>query len=64
MYTGVSGSPFANSNMKQFTPPGTNQAGDGDWVLVLEASTNGPRPGGRILGGLESPAASAMRRFF
>jgi hypothetical protein len=29
MYTGVSGSPCANSNMKQFTPPGTNQAGDG-----------------------------------
>jgi hypothetical protein len=39
MYTGVSGAPFANSNMRQFTPPGTNQAGDGDWVLVLEAST-------------------------
>jgi hypothetical protein len=36
-YTDVSGSPFANSNMKQFTPPGTNGAGDGDWVLVLEA---------------------------
>jgi hypothetical protein len=38
MYTDVNGSPFAHSNTKQFTPPGANQAGDADWVLVLEAS--------------------------
>jgi hypothetical protein len=38
-YVQVSGSPFANSGDRQFTPPGTNGAGDGDWILVLEAST-------------------------
>jgi hypothetical protein len=37
-YTEVGGSPFANSGTRQFTPPGTNQAGDGDWILVLEPS--------------------------
>jgi Protein of unknown function (DUF4038)/Putative collagen-binding domain of a collagenase len=30
-------SPFANSGSKQFTPPGKNGDGDGDWVLVLES---------------------------
>jgi hypothetical protein len=38
-YIDVSGSPFANSGGRRFTPPGNNSAGDGDWVLVLEAST-------------------------
>jgi hypothetical protein len=37
-YVGVSGSPFANIGLRQFTPPGNNHDGDGDWVLVLEAS--------------------------
>lgn len=37
-YQDVSGAPFANSGSKQFTPPGKNHAGDGDWVLLLEAS--------------------------
>jgi hypothetical protein len=35
-YTTVGGSPFANAGMRQFTPPGKNHDGDGDWVLVLE----------------------------
>ena len=36
-YTDVSGSPFANRGSRQFNPPGKNSAGDGDWVLVIEA---------------------------
>lgn len=35
-YSAVSGSPIANANRHQFRPPGSNAAGDGDWVLVLE----------------------------
>ncbi len=42
-YTTISGSPFANRGMKEFTPPGNNGSGDGDWILVLERST-GPAP--------------------
>jgi hypothetical protein len=38
-YVDVSGSPFANCGAKEFIPPGKNSTGDGDWVLVLEAST-------------------------
>jgi Protein of unknown function (DUF4038)/Putative collagen-binding domain of a collagenase len=34
----VSGSPFANTGISQFTPAGKNHDGDGDWVLVLEAN--------------------------
>jgi hypothetical protein len=37
VYRGVSGSPFSNDGSRRFTPPGNNAAGDGDWVLVLEA---------------------------
>jgi hypothetical protein len=37
-YTAISGSPFATTGMQQFTPSGNNNAGGGDWVLVLEAS--------------------------
>jgi Protein of unknown function (DUF4038)/Putative collagen-binding domain of a collagenase len=32
----ISESPLTNSGSKQFTPPGKNNDGDGDWVLVLE----------------------------
>jgi hypothetical protein len=38
-YKNVKGSPFVNWGRRQFQPPGTNSAGDGDWVLVLEAQT-------------------------
>ena len=37
-YTKIPGSPFANKGTHQFTPPGKNHAGEGDWVLLLEAS--------------------------
>jgi hypothetical protein len=39
-YTDISGSPFAITGSKQFTPPGRNSSGDGDWILVLEATTH------------------------
>lgn len=32
----VTGSPFANRGSRQFSTPGDNKAGSGDWVLVLE----------------------------
>jgi hypothetical protein len=34
----IAGSPFAHQSSRSFTPPATNSAGDGDWVLVLEAN--------------------------
>ena len=37
-YADIDGSPFANTGNRRFTPPGNNSSGDGDWVLVLEAS--------------------------
>ena len=37
-YTTISGSPLINSGSLEFTPPGNNSAGDGDWVLLLQAS--------------------------
>jgi hypothetical protein len=36
-YLSTAGSPFANSGLREFTPPGNNSAGEGDWVLLLEA---------------------------
>ncbi len=36
-YTAVSGSPFANTGKRTFTPTGKNGTGDPDWVLVLQA---------------------------
>jgi hypothetical protein len=38
IYILISGSPLDNSGMQQFTPPGNNADGDGDWVLVLETN--------------------------
>lgn len=37
-YTAVPGGPFPNSGTRDFTPPGKNGDGDGDWVLLLEAA--------------------------
>jgi Protein of unknown function (DUF4038)/Putative collagen-binding domain of a collagenase len=37
-FTNISGSPFANTGSHNFTTPGANAGGDGDWVLVLEVS--------------------------
>jgi hypothetical protein len=39
-YLPITGSPFANSGSRTFTPSGNNSDGDGDWILVLE--TNPP----------------------
>ena len=36
-YRPVEGSPFDNQGKRDFTPPGNNAAGEGDFVLVLEA---------------------------
>jgi hypothetical protein len=38
VYTAVAGSPLANTGPRNFTPPGNNHDGDGDWVLVLRAA--------------------------
>ncbi len=37
-YSPIRGSRFRNSGQTYFIPPGNNADGDGDWVLVLEAS--------------------------
>jgi len=41
-YTAIAGSPLPNSGTRGFTPPGPNSAGDGDWALVLEATSVAP----------------------
>jgi collagenase-like protein with putative collagen-binding domain/uncharacterized protein DUF4038 len=43
-YATITGSPFSNTGLKNFTPPGTNADGDSDWVLVLESATTVPLP--------------------
>lgn len=37
-YKDISSSHLANKGSKQFTPPGKNHDGDGDWVLLLETA--------------------------
>lgn len=36
-----------NSGIQEFTPPGKNHSGDGDWVLLLIATKKGPRSASR-----------------
>ena len=36
-YQDVPGGPFPKGGSRQFTPPGKNHDGDGDWVLLLQA---------------------------
>jgi hypothetical protein len=36
-YQNVAGQPFANTGTRTFTDPGNNSAGEGDWVLRLDA---------------------------
>ncbi len=36
-YQVIAGSPFPNTGSRKLTPPGTNAAGDSDWVLLLDA---------------------------
>ncbi len=40
VFSAISGWPFPNTGTRQFTPPGMNNAGDGDWVLLLDASAH------------------------
>jgi len=35
-FRAIAGSPFPNIGTHKFTTPGSNSAGDSDWVLVLE----------------------------
>ncbi len=35
-FTAITGSPFPNTGTQTFATPGTNSAGDPDWVLVLQ----------------------------
>ena len=39
-YRDISGGPFNNTGSKEFTPPGKNHAGDGDWVLLLQTASH------------------------
>ena len=41
-YTTIAGSPYTNTGTRPFTPPGKNNDGDTDWVLVLNADTTAP----------------------
>jgi chitodextrinase len=41
-YTAIPGSPLANAGTRNFTPPGNNSTGDGDWALVLDAGSVPP----------------------
>src|SRR5213080_2522324 len=43
-FTNISGSPFPNSGIHNFTTPGNNSAGDPDWVLLLQAALGSPTP--------------------
>jgi uncharacterized protein DUF4038/collagenase-like protein with putative collagen-binding domain len=35
-YIAANSSAYTNTGSEEFTPPGNNSAGDGDWVLILE----------------------------
>jgi hypothetical protein len=41
-FTTIAGSPFSNTGTQNFTSPGSNSAGDPDWVLLLEAIVDPP----------------------
>jgi hypothetical protein len=41
-YVSINGSPFSDLGTQDFTPPGNNSGGDGDWVLVLESIVDPP----------------------
>src|SRR5262249_24808742 len=40
----VTGSPFPNTGTHNFTTPGNNSAGDGDWILLLQSQAGSPTP--------------------
>jgi chitodextrinase len=41
-FTAIAGSPLPNTGTRAFAPTGSNSAGDGDWVLVLDATSVPP----------------------
>ena len=43
-FTTVSGSPFPNTGSHNFTTPGNNSRGDGDWILLLQSQAGSPTP--------------------
>jgi len=45
-YTPIQGSPLANRGKHNFTPPGSNADGDGDWLLILETEPPANNAGG------------------
>ena len=47
-FSKISGSPFANKGTHQFTPPGKNHVGEGDWVLMLESSESTGKKSGAV----------------
>src|SRR5688572_20181341 len=47
-FSKISGSPFANKGTQQFTPPGKNHVGEGDWVLMLESSESIGKKSGAV----------------
>jgi collagenase-like protein with putative collagen-binding domain/uncharacterized protein DUF4038 len=44
VFTAVSGSPFPNTGVRNFTTPGMNGEGGSDWVLVLAATAGARAP--------------------
>ena len=58
-FTNISGSPFANKGTRQFTPPGKNRAGEGDWVLLLESSGSV----GKKTGAMQMPISRTIESF-
>jgi hypothetical protein len=60
VYAAVPGSPLPNTGTRDFTPPGSNEDGDGGWVLVLETeppetvpptvTLTAPAPGASVSG--------------
>jgi len=51
--------------MQQFTPPANNHDGDGDWVLLLDASGSNPRiSAARQMNGATNTRERAMRGRF
>jgi hypothetical protein len=58
-FAAISGSPFPNSGSRSFAPAGDNAAGDGDWVLVLEASVPPDTQKPSVPSGLGSTSASS-----
>jgi hypothetical protein len=43
-FTAIAGSPFSNTGTQSFKSPGKNNAGDPDWLLVLQTAALAPIP--------------------